>query len=66
MPLQVGPTGRQVKCHTTSSGPRLLHEASFKMTGLPADAQAKEEHDQGVQVPHGCSVTHIMGWQALK
>jgi len=36
------------------------------MAGLPADAQAEEEHDQGVQVPHGCSVTHIMGWQALQ
>ena len=36
------------------------------MTGLPADAQAKEEHDQGVQTSHGCPVTHVMGWQALQ
>ena len=28
----------------------------------PADAGAKQEHDQGVEAPHGCSVPDIVGW----
>ena len=36
------------------------------LKGSPADAQAKEEHDQGVQAPHGSSVAHVMRGQALQ
>ena len=33
---------------------------------LPADAQAKQEHDAGVEAPHGSAVGHILGGQGLE